>query len=160
MQKVLHHFLNHIQSFFFFGGGGWSLSLKERGPNNWMNVALSTYLSPDEPQATWSPSVLAWDDPAWPRVPNIPPSPRFGQLGDSLIHAVTVAPLVQVSGCVRHEGLPDHEVSSAHWFDPASNVSPLLSCEEMNGNYIPVHHDMMRQMNDCSPVRVMQHKVK
>ncbi len=26
-------------------------------------------------------------------------------------------------------------------------------------HYIPVSHDMMRQMNDCSPVRVMQHKV-
>ena len=26
-------------------------------------------------------------------------------------------------------------------------------------NYIPVSHDMMRQTNDCSPVRVMQHKV-
>ncbi len=26
--------------------------------------------------------------------------------------------------------------------------------------YIPVRHDMMRQTNDCSPVRVMQHKVK
>ncbi len=26
--------------------------------------------------------------------------------------------------------------------------------------YIPVCHDMMRQTNDCSPVRVMQHKVK
>ncbi len=25
--------------------------------------------------------------------------------------------------------------------------------------YIPVSHDMMRQTNDCSPVRVMQHKV-
>ncbi len=27
-------------------------------------------------------------------------------------------------------------------------------------NYIPVRHDMMRQTNDCLPVRVMQHKVK
>ncbi len=27
-------------------------------------------------------------------------------------------------------------------------------------NYIPVRYDMMRQTNDCSPVRVMQHKVK
>ena len=27
-------------------------------------------------------------------------------------------------------------------------------------NYIPVRHDMMRQANDCLPVRVMQHKVK
>ncbi len=26
--------------------------------------------------------------------------------------------------------------------------------------YIPVRHDMMRQTNDCSPVRVIQHKVK
>ncbi len=26
------------------------------------------------------------------------------------------------------------------------------------GNYIPVRHDMMPQTNDCSPVRVMQHK--
>ncbi len=25
--------------------------------------------------------------------------------------------------------------------------------------YIPVSHDMMRQTNDCSPGRVMQHKV-
>ncbi len=25
--------------------------------------------------------------------------------------------------------------------------------------YIPVSHDMMRQTNDCSPVRVMKHKV-
>ncbi len=25
--------------------------------------------------------------------------------------------------------------------------------------YIPVHHDISRQTNDCSPVRVMQHKV-
>ncbi len=25
--------------------------------------------------------------------------------------------------------------------------------------YIPVSHDMMRQTNDCLPVRVMQHKV-
>ena len=27
-------------------------------------------------------------------------------------------------------------------------------------HYIPVCHDIMRQTNDCSPVRVMQHKVK
>ncbi len=27
------------------------------------------------------------------------------------------------------------------------------------GHYIPVRHDMMRQTNDCSSVRVMQHKV-
>ena len=26
-------------------------------------------------------------------------------------------------------------------------------------NYIPVRHDISRQTNDCSPVRVMQHKV-
>ncbi len=26
-------------------------------------------------------------------------------------------------------------------------------------DYIPVCHGMMRQTNDCSPVRVMQHKV-
>ena len=26
-------------------------------------------------------------------------------------------------------------------------------------NYISVRHDMMRQTNDCSPVRVTQHKV-
>ncbi len=26
-------------------------------------------------------------------------------------------------------------------------------------HYIPVRHDMMRQTNDCSSVRVMQHKV-
>ncbi len=30
----------------------------------------------------------------------------------------------------------------------------------VDGYYIPVSHDMMRQTNDCSPVLVMQHKVK
>ena len=36
---------------------------------------------------------------------------------------------------------------------------PRPKSQALLPNYIPVCHDMSRQMNDCSPVRVMQHKV-
>ncbi len=37
-------------------------------------------------------------------------------------------------------------------------IRPVLKAQPFY--YIPVRHDMMRQTNDCSPIRVMQHKVK
>ena len=45
-----------------------------------------------------------------------------------LIHAKTLAPVVQVVGCVRHGVVPDHDVTSAHRESPESKVSPLFSC--------------------------------
>ena len=43
--------------------------------------------------------------------------------------------------------------------DPGKNFDTMANVWNLAGNYIPVRHDISRQTNDCSPVRVMQHKV-
>ncbi len=53
--------------------------------------------------------------------------------------------------------------SLSYMVDKYYNLENSLHPREIpvyEAHYIPVRHDMMRQTNDCSPVRLMQHKVK
>ncbi len=58
--------------------------------------------------------------------------------------------------------VPEQIGTTTMHFPEVSGVRLVTSRSQMVRvvHYIPVRHDMMRQTNDCSPVWVMQHKVK